>query len=121
MKIAKSNLGAHPFDPRRSTFGHYMVMVIRSVASHRWARQLRRITTTTIDDPEAPITLRYDATMDAEIDAMTTLRSWSDRDPEMAEALVQHEGYVYPAAATSGLAMEELRTTKRSLVRALRS
>jgi DNA-directed RNA polymerase specialized sigma24 family protein len=120
VKIAASNQGLKPYDPTRSTLGHYVVLVVRSVITNKWrksATRSRLASTVAIDDATVHLATGHD--LDHTIDAE---RAWSDvglREPVLAKALVEFGGANLPARRATGVGIERVAAVRRAMVAAL--
>lgn len=104
LKIATSNLGPNPFDPKRAKLSTYVCLVARSVAHNRWRRSAaaRRARSATVSIDTPGLQVGYAAEMDEEMDAITKLRRTIERHGDVGETLVAAGGSPIRARELTG-------------------
>lgn len=101
LRIAASNVGSHPFDPRRSSLGTYVVMQIHSTITNRWRRETQRkrlAPMIAIDDVELR-GMTWD--LDASIDAERAIGDLVEREPVIVSELLRTGGAVHKLGETA--------------------
>lgn len=105
LKIARSNVGPNPFDPSRSTLGHYVVLVLQSVITNKWRKSTQRgrlSRTIAIDAPGVHEHLGRFEDFDAMLDTERAFERYRRERPELTEAFV--DGASAIDVARAGLA-----------------